>query len=132
MNGQCGMKQFLADYASELRGATVIELESLGAGDLCYVEKEGIIRTVGVAARMKRALNKAAQACGMRLDGVDLSWRESAASVAKKAGIPSLHLVGMEGNTPALIASADDVIDNVEEDTLAQNTDYVVELLRNL
>ena len=132
VNGQCGMKQFLADYASELRGATVIELESLGAGDLCYVEKEGIIRTVGVAARMKRALNKAAQACGMRLDGVDLSWRESAASVAKKAGIPSLHLVGMEGNTPALIASADDVIDNVEEDTLAQNTDYVVELLRNL
>ena len=131
-DGNCGLKQFLAAHAQELKGATIVELESLGAGDLCYAQSEGILRPNNVQSRMKRFISKAASSAGLHVDGVSLNWRESASSVAKNNGVPSLHLLGMDGIAPAFYGAANDAVSNVDEEKLNENADFVVELLRNM
>ena len=57
---------------------------------------------------------------------------ESAASYAIKHGYQAMHLVGMRDGKPAYYAQADDVFENIEEDVLARNADFVMELLKNI
>ena len=41
-----------------------------------------------------------------------------------------MHLVGMRDGKPARLAQADDTIENIEEEVLARNADFVMELLK--
>ena len=43
-----------------------------------------------------------------------------------------MHLVGMNGAKPAFFAQGDDVLENVDEQTLETNADFVMELLKNV
>lgn len=127
-----GMRAFLAEHQQDLRGSIIIDLEALGTGDLCMVEREGQYRTVKTSSRMKRYVKKASQSTGIDVGGAQLSWMESAASYAIKHGYQAMHLVGMRDGKPAYYAQADDVFENVEEETLVRNADFVMELLKNI
>ncbi len=129
---QGGIKAFLADHASEMRGAIIINLEALGAGDLCYLEKEGALKQVACSPRMKRFIRKATQASGVEVHPAIINWRESPASYAMKHRAQALSIVGMDGNKPAFMGEADDVIENVDEESLNRAADFVVELLKNI
>ena len=64
-------------------GATcsiIIDLDGLGAGDLCMIEQEGMYRTVKTSSRMKRYIKKASQATGLNVGGAQIKWKDSAAS----------------------------------------------------
>lgn len=127
-----GMRAFLAEHQQDLRGSIVIDLEALGAGDLCMVEREGQYRTVKTSSRMKRYIKKASQSTGVDVGSAKLSWMESSASYAMKQGYQAMHLVGMRDGKPARLAQADDTIENIEEEVLARNADFVMELLKNI
>ena len=43
-----------------------------------------------------------------------------------------MHLVGIEGGKPALYAQANDMMENIDEETLRSNADFVMELLKNI
>ena len=43
-----------------------------------------------------------------------------------------MHLAGMNGKKPAFFAQADDVIENLDPDKLALNSDFVMELLKHI
>ena len=130
--GNGGMRAFLNEHAQDLHGAVIVELDSLGAGELSLVEKEGKYRPVKASSRMKRYVKKAAQATGMRYGTVDFSWQETSSSCAAKAGYQTLHLVGAEGNKPALYGQIEDVLENVNPETLEENANFVTELLHNI
>lgn len=130
--GNCGMNAFLSEHAQDLRGAIVIELEGLGAGTLSLVEREGVYRSVSFSSRMKRYVKKASRVLGESVPSVKMCWRDSAASVAGTHGLQAMHLVGAQGSKPALFGQADDVLDNVEEETMLRNSDFVMELLKNI
>ena len=66
-------KAFLMEHAQELRGAVIIDVEALGAGELSLVNSEGIIRKSKTASRMKRYVRSAANKLGMVVPSVDLS-----------------------------------------------------------
>ncbi len=127
-----GIKAFLAEHASEMRGAMVVNLESLGAGDLCALEKEGLVKTRQASSRTKRYLHHASQASGVSAGSASINWRESAASFALKHRVQSVSLVGMAGSKPAYFAEANDVIENVSSELIDQRADFVVELLKNI
>ena len=129
---QGGIKAFLADHASDMRGALIINLESLGAGDLCYLEREGSFKQMGCSPRMKRFIRKATQASGVDLGGATVDWRESPASYAMKHRAQAVTIAGMDGNKPALMGEADDVIENIDEQSLTRAADFVVEMLKNI
>lgn len=130
--GQGGIKAFLADHASDMRGALIVNLESLGAGELCYLEREGALKQMGCSPRMKRFIRKATQASGVDIQGAVVDWRESPASYAMKHRAQAVTIAGMDGRKPALMGEADDVIENVNGESLDRAADFVVELLKNV
>lgn len=127
-----GMRAFLAEHQQDLRGSIIIDLDALGAGDLCMIEREGMFRAAKTSSRMKRYVKKASQATGLSVGGAQMLWEDSAASFAIKHGYQAMHLVGMNGSKPAFFAQGDDVLENIDEEALTSNADFVMELLKNI
>lgn len=127
-----GIRAFLDKYASELRGSIIIDIDSIAAGKLALVQEEGTIRKVKPPSRMKRYIQKASRVTGKKIDSVSLPWNESAVTVASRRGLQGMHLVGVEAEEVALSATSEDVIENVSEDVLSENTDFIVELVKSI
>ena len=130
--GNGGIKAFLADHASDMRGAVIVNLEALGAGALSYLEREGAIKQVSCSPRMKRFIRKASQASGVDIRAERVDWRESPASYAQKHRMQAMTLVGMDGKKPAYYAEADDILENIDAEALNRSANVVVELLKNI
>lgn len=126
-----GAKAFLAEHHNELRGSMVIEIESLGAGELSVAAQEGKIKKVNASSRIKRLTRDATARTGINLGTGNLSGIESIASTIQKAGFQSMHLFGAENGRPALKGSPDDVLDNVDEELLEENVNFIYELLKH-
>lgn len=125
-----GVQAFLEEHKAEMRGSTVIEVESLGAGTLAVATREGETRKISASSRIKRYTRDAVASTGIALDEVDMSGTESIASIVQKAGFQSMHLFGAENGRPALKNSADDVIENVDELLFNDYANFVFELLK--
>ena len=127
-----GMKAFLEAHQSELRGAFIVDIDAIGAGDLTMIEREGFLKPSKASSRMKRYIRKASQATGIKVASGALLGEESAASYAAKHGCQVTHLVGMEGGKLALYGQQDDIVENIDEKKLASNVDFLMELLKNM
>lgn len=125
-----GMKALIAEHGAELKGAMMIDLDALGAGELSLIEREGMFRPVKLSSRMKRYVRKASAALGLSVGKGTMLWRNSAATLAARHGYQTLHLVGLAGGKPAYLGQTDDVVDNLSEDIMQDNADFVMELIR--
>ena len=130
--GNGGMKAFMAAHEVELKGALIVELEALGAGELTLIDKEGTYVPKKASSRMKRLVRKAGQATELKVPEATMEWRNSASAYALKHGQQALHLAGMDGRKPAFFAEEDDVIENIDNDMLALNSDFVMEVLKHI
>lgn len=130
--GNGGMKAFMAAHEAELKGALIVELEALGAGELTLIDKEGTYVPKKASSRMKRLVRKAGQATGLKVPEATMEWRNSASAYALKHGQQALHLAGMDGRKQAFFAEEDDVIENIDNDMLALNSDFVMEVLKHI
>lgn len=127
-----GIKAFLAEHAPEMRGAVIVNLEALGGGTLSYLEREGDLSQAKCSPRMKRFIKKASQASGVQLASASIDWKESPASYAAKHRMQAVSLVGMDGYAPARYAQANDMVENIDSQSVDAAADFVVELLKNI
>ena len=127
-----GIKAFLAEHADEMRGAVLVNLESMGGGPLCYLEKEGFIKHTVTPSRMKRFIKQAVHTSGVRIDPACVLWRESVSSIANKHRMQAVTLAGMDGVKPAGFGDGHDSIEVIDPEALEYNTRYVVELLKSI
>ncbi len=127
-----GIRAFLANHASDMRGALIVNLEALGSGKLCYLEREGALKQVGCSPRMKRFIRKASQVSGIDISGVKVAWRDTPASFAMKHRAQAVTIAGMDGKKPAMYCEANDVIENIDEKALTRAADFVVDLLKSI
>jgi len=125
-----GTRAFVEAHKADLRGAMIVEVESLGGGRLSVVQEEGLFKKVKASSRVKRYTKKANQATGITLADAIIPNADSIASVAQKEGVQAMHVAGMDGNRPHSQASADDVFENLNFDLLEENVDYLMELVR--
>ena len=130
--GNGGMRAFVETHEAELKGSIIIELEALGAGELTLMDREGTYLPKKASSRMKRLVRKAGQAVGLSVGDGTMEWRDSASAYAMKHGQQAMHLAGMEGKKPTFFGEADDVLENVDGDQLALNSDFVMELLKQI
>lgn len=132
LSNNAGMRAFISEHEQDLRGSVIINLEALGAGELTYIDKEGLFKSVSASSRMKRYVRKASQALGISVPTDKMVWCDSPAAYASKKGLQAMSLVGIENGKPAFFDEQDDVLDNVDEHTLEQNTNFVMEILKNI
>ena len=81
---------------------------------------------------MKRFLRNAGQATGVRVGQAKMNWRDSAATEAMRRGMPAITVAGVENGVPTRFGSSDDVVENLDESTLKQRLNFILELLRTI
>lgn len=104
----------------------------VGGGTLSRIEREGDLSQAKCSPRMKRFIKKASQASGVQLASASIDWKESPASYAAKHRMQAVSLVGMDGYAPARYAQANDMVENIDSQSVDAAADFVVELLKNI
>lgn len=132
MSGEAGMKAFIKEHENELKGSIVVNLEGMGAGYLSSITKEGTLKYTSPSTRLKRFTRNATQLSGVSAGTAEMTWRTSASSYAASKGLQAISLVGMDGNKPALFGQSDDVVENIDPETLEANTQYLLALLKSI
>lgn len=127
-----GMTAFLEEYQEELKGAIIVNLEGVGAGQFSFIEEEGQYRPNKVSSRIKRVLRQASEKSGVSFVTNKLLSRNTSAHVAAQHGLQAVTLAGMSGNQTAFYGSIDDVLENIKPSVLEENSKFVLELLKSM
>lgn len=127
-----GIKAFYDAHQAELRGATVIEIDAVAAGDLCAIQKEGSLKASTVSNRLNRIARSVADGMGLPLGEADLLWHDGAASFVQHNNGQAIHLAGMHDGMPALYNAKHDNMENLDPEIFAENIEYLTALLENL
>ena len=73
---------------------------------------------------------KTAAAIGYEPGQATIPNADTISSVAANSGVQTMHLAGMDGNWPAMKGSADDTVENIDEQLFLENIDYLTELVQ--
>lgn len=130
--GNGGMRAFMDTHAAEMKGSIIIDVQAMGAGELTLIDKEGTYLPKKASSRMKRLVKKAGSAVGLSVPTSSMTWMDSSSAFALKHGQQALHLAGMDSRKPAFFAQANDVVENIDQDQLSLNADFVMELLKQI
>lgn len=126
-----GMKHFLADHRSDIRGAFLVNLDSVGAGDLVFLTHEGRTNTRRADRRMGRMLLNIAKDLHIPLGRAKHDWGDTDATLAMQNSVRATTLMGVgPGGVPALSATSEDVPQNVNPAQVVDVTDLIEELIR--
>ena len=126
-----GMKAFIAKHRPQLRGAFVINLDSIGAGDLAVLSSEGIGNTRRVDRRINRLLKGVANDLNVEIAEVPYDWSTTDATPAMRHSMRAATIMGVnELGLPALSRTPDDVPENVDPGQIALVANMVTEFIR--
>lgn len=126
-----GMRAFLADHRSDIRGAFVVNLDCVGAGALTALTHEGLENTRRADRRLLRLLGNAARDLHADLDQKRFDWTSTDATPAMQASRRAVTLVGLDANgLPALDKTLLDTPENVDGDQAADVAAIVTEMIR--
>ncbi|MCF0104243.1 MAG: hypothetical protein HUJ51_02520, partial [Eggerthellaceae bacterium] len=127
-----GMRHFLEAHKNELRGAVYIQIESLSAGNLAYVGKDGYIKNTKISGRLLRLAEKTARRIGVPIKKVNLNYGESSSSVVQSKHLQALRIVGELNSKPAFYSDENDTLDYVDNELLEERAAYVLEMIRSI
>lgn len=126
-----GIKSFLAEYRSKIRGAFLVNLDSVGAGELTTYTREGLFASRRTDRRVERLLGNIADDLHISLGRATHDHRDTDATPAMRASVRALTIQGTtDDGVPALSHTADDVIENVDAAQVTAVADMVAELIR--
>lgn len=126
-----GMRSFLQRHRQEIRGCFIVNLDCVGAGDLCVLTREGVEGTRRADRRLGRILTNVAHDLHAELVQKSFEWSSTDALPAMSSSMRSVTIMGVnEAGLPALSHTADDVAENVSGDQAALVTEIVTEAIR--
>lgn len=126
-----GMRAFLRQHRSEVRGCFVVNLDCVGAGELSVLTHEGLDVTRRCDRRLARLLSGASSDLHVPLAQKSYDWNSTDAHVAMRSSMRSVTLMGVdESGLPALSRTSADVPENVSGDQAAQVAEVVTEMIR--
>ena len=126
-----GAKRFMAEHRKDIRGAFVVNLDSIGAGRLSVLTSEGATSPRRADRRMVRLLSKIADDLHVGLEKVRFDWADTDATLAMQSSMRAATIMGVsEDGVPALSHTADDVPENLDAAQVVDVAELVAELIR--
>ena len=126
-----GMRSFLTRHRSEIRGAFVINLDCVGAGDLTLLTHEGPEVKRRGDRRLGRILTNVARDLHVDLVQKDYGWTTTDAYPAMRSSLRALTIMGVDdAGLPALAHTQADVPENVSAGQVALVAELVTEAIR--
>lgn len=129
-NGNAGIRAFLDAHRSKLRGVFLINLESVGAGQLAMLATEGEQRVLKGDKRIMKLVQQVSADFHRECATVDMPYVTTDAHAAMDMSLRSLTIGGIEGTGFALSHTEEDQPYNVDTDNVAFVSDVVTEVIR--
>lgn len=128
-----GAREFFENHKKELRGACVINIDAVGAGELTMLSEEGFGIKKKADRRMLRFLRGISRDIHVPLLQEKRAWADTEATLAMRENFRSVTLMGTDaGQVPALAHSDQNVPENVDPHQVAKANELVSELIRRL
>ena len=125
------MDNFLSKHRTDIRGAFLINLDCIGAGQLSILKNEGSINTRRADRRMIRMLTTAADNLHIDITTTEYDWDSTDSTQAMRNSVRSVTLMGLDENKlPAQSRRATDVYENVDSEQCVDVAALVTELIR--
>jgi acetylornithine deacetylase/succinyl-diaminopimelate desuccinylase-like protein len=130
--GAKGSRAFATDRASELEGTYVVNLETLGAGQLAIIEREGSVMSQH-APQVVDLLQGAGQRVGIDLPAVTITMGDTDATSFSRLGLWAATLFGMD-ETGLFVHwhTLEDNVENVSPDHLQRALDVCLAVVAEL
>ena len=129
--GHAGASAFVEEYRKRLRGAFVINLECVGAGDLTVLTHEGFGTPRRADRRFSGLLSAVADDLHLRLDKVARPWANTEATMFMRKHLRAVTLMGMgPGELPACAHTNEDVPESVNPERVEDVCALVLEAIR--
>lgn len=129
-NGNAGMQAFLDAHRDKLRGVFLINLESVGAGQVAMLSTEGEERVLKGDKRITKLVQRVSSDFHHEYPAVDMPYVTTDAQVAMNMSLRSLTIGGVEGTGFALARTEEDQPYNVDLENVAVVSDVVTEVIR--
>ncbi|MGI6754496.1 MAG: hypothetical protein ACOX4F_00475 [Atopobiaceae bacterium] len=129
--GHAGTKSFLANFRRDIRGAFLLNLDSVGAGQLVTLTHEGYDDGRRADRRSLHLLTQTASELDIPMQKIDFSWEETDATSPMRNHVRALTIMGMDENgLPALSHTENDVPMNVEPKQVSSVARLICEFIR--
>ena len=128
--GNAGLKAFLETHRDKLRGVFLINLESVGAGQVAMLASEGDSRALKGDKRIMKLVQQVSSDFHHEIGAVDMPYVNTDAHAAMNMSLRSLTIAGIEGAHFACSHSEEDMPYNVNEENVNKVADVVTEVIR--
>ena len=126
-----GAQSFVANFRRDLRGAFLVNLDSIGAGQLVTLTNEGYDEGRRADRRSSRLLTQTASDLQIPVEKIDYGWEETDATCAMRARVRAITVMGMDENgLPALSHTENDVPMNVDPKQVSSVARLICEFIR--
>ena len=126
-----GMRAFLAQHRKQVRGAFVINLDSVAAGELTLLTHEGLLVTRRADRRMLRLMGSVANDLHIPIEMSKHDWATTDATPAMLSSMRAMTVMGTDvSGKRALSRTLDDVSENVVPEQAVAVAEAVCELIR--
>lgn len=130
--GNQGMRHFLELHGADMRGALIVNLECVGAGELGYLEREGRSKAHASDRRLQNLVRSTSRDIdGRAMEGRAMNWRDSDATPAFEQGLRALTIMGFDGDAPELGHWGDEGASAVSEDNLELATRLMLKVIED-
>ena len=126
-----GTDAFLSDYRTACRGAFVINLDCVGAGELTLLGQEGVHNRRRADRRLVRILTNTAQDLHIPLSRDMKTNMTTDATAVMRSSMRAVTIAGLNPQgVPALSHTQEDTLDQVDPNQISDVADLVCELIR--
>jgi hypothetical protein len=131
--GTWGMRHFLDEYAGDLKGALVINLDNIGSGTLHWVTKEGMARRYTSDRRLTSAARKVSRESEILVKGREYKGLSTDATPALARGYKAMSVMAFDinGRLPDWHWRTD-TTENVSSENIENAVRLVTGMLREL
>ncbi|MDR2713999.1 MAG: hypothetical protein LBB42_00475 [Coriobacteriales bacterium] len=126
-----GMENLLEAYSSELRNSFIVNLDSIGAGELCYTVMEGSLFKSKTDHRLQGLVQSAARAIGLEIAPAVFSACETSATKALKKGARAISIMGLGKEVPPGWRWLDNRPSLISEGAIQETVDLAVEMVKS-
>lgn len=128
--GNAGIKAFLDTHRDKLRGVFLVNLESVGAGQLAMLSTEGDGRVLKGDKRIMKLVQRVSADFHHEFGAVDMPFLATDAYAAMSMSLRSLTIAGVDSSHFACSHTEEDQAYNVDESNVAKVADVVTEVIR--
>jgi putative aminopeptidase FrvX len=129
-SAHAGIKALLKEHAHDLRNALFINIDSVGAGDLCFTIAEGTFRSVATDHRLQNLVASSANSLQVDVQPVRFKGFGTDASEALANKVRAISLIGLDRDYPVAWRSTDDRMDILDEAKLQATCDLVYDVIK--